>query len=224
MDAIAKWKDVHVGDDMAKLIIRLKGSASSGHYGHAGRPGKVGGSAPAKLRVGKKPSTELQRTSMGILADQLGKVAASSQELSTKVQVGSGKIAEKLRPEVEANFPEGDRLGYALGATGDAYIGNVATTRDKSGKLVGIATYLKGEVPEGHSIPAGKYFSITYMATVRGGIGRPMMNALKAQARKEGYGLNAEADNPGSGAFLKKVGFKESDIYGSGGAFYYWKP
>ena len=30
-----------------KLSI-LKGSASSGNFGHAGRPGKVGGSAPSK--------------------------------------------------------------------------------------------------------------------------------------------------------------------------------
>ena len=31
-----------------KLTIRLKGGPGSGHHGHAGRPGKVGGSLPGK--------------------------------------------------------------------------------------------------------------------------------------------------------------------------------
>ena len=30
-----------------KAIIRLKGGTGSGHYGHSGRPGKVGGSVPS---------------------------------------------------------------------------------------------------------------------------------------------------------------------------------
>lgn len=153
-------------------------------------------------------------------------VSGPSQELSTKIQQGNRVSARALRKEVEANFPEGDRLGYALGAIGDAYVPGVgiATTRDKSGKLVGIATYLKGDVPEGQDMPAGKYFSISYMATVRGGIGRSMMNSLKAHARKKGAKLNAEADSEGAGEFLKKMGFNVTDIYGSGGAFYYWEP
>ena len=33
---------------MAKITIRLKGGPGSGHYGHTGRPGKVGGSSPGK--------------------------------------------------------------------------------------------------------------------------------------------------------------------------------
>ena len=34
-----------------KIILRLKGSSSSGNYGHAGRPGEVGGSAGNMISV-----------------------------------------------------------------------------------------------------------------------------------------------------------------------------
>jgi len=33
---------------MTKVIVRLKGGSGSGHHGHAGRPGKIGGSLPGK--------------------------------------------------------------------------------------------------------------------------------------------------------------------------------
>ena len=124
---------------MTKLKVRVdKGSTASGNYGHAGRPGKVGGSAPGKRVIGKKP------------------------KLSINVQAGSEKVAEGLRGEVEANFPSGGRLGYALGAIGDAYVGTVVTTRDKGGKLVGIATLLRD--PSNKRSP----ISISYISTAGG--------------------------------------------------------
>lgn len=180
---------------MAKLTIRLKGSPSSGNFGHAGRPGKVGGSAPGKRVIGKKPL-----------------------ELSTKVQAGSGKIAEKLRAEVEANFPKGDRLGYALGAIGDAYVGTVVTTRDNSGKLVGIATLLRD--PSNKQNP----ISISYIATAQKGVGKGMMDKIKGITRKDSTTLYAEPSTKGATAFFKKMGFELSETTGSVGEFMVWKP
>jgi hypothetical protein len=203
---------------MAKLKTRLKGGPSSGHYGHAGRPGKVGGSASGTLRVGKKPSEDLQRTAMDTLMGQLGKVVAS-ERVHTKIQRGNAIFAESLRRDVEANFPEGDRKKYALSAIGDAYVAQVATARDKAGKLVGIATLLRGTSPSGQ-----KCISISYMATSQKGIGRQMMNKIKSVARSESAYVYAEPTSKGASASLEKMEFEPIDMTGSMGEFMVWKP
>lgn len=40
--------------DTAKASVKLKGGAGSGHFGHAGRPGEVGGSVPGKYISGQE--------------------------------------------------------------------------------------------------------------------------------------------------------------------------
>jgi len=40
-----------------KVVVKLKGGPGSGHYGHAGRPGKVGGSIPSAFAGINKADT-----------------------------------------------------------------------------------------------------------------------------------------------------------------------
>jgi len=65
-----------------KLTVRLKGGVGSGNFGHAGRPGKVGGSMPGKMqefryeiqrdkKMGKYPGFDETKVDMPIYDNML---------------------------------------------------------------------------------------------------------------------------------------------------------
>ena len=66
---------------MTKVIVRLKGGPGSGHHGHAGRPGKHGGSLPGKGGGGKNYQEEAGK----LRSDILGKILPMEHELRKRV-------------------------------------------------------------------------------------------------------------------------------------------
>jgi len=60
----------------------MKGGRGSGHYGHAGRPGKHGGSAPGGARLGLAVTDSQHKALAGALAaadDYFTKTAATQR-------------------------------------------------------------------------------------------------------------------------------------------------
>jgi len=85
-----------------KLIVKLKGGPGSGHYGHRGRPGKKGGSAPG-IGVGSMHSrldikAEEQRAQRELA--ELGKGSYMFDRHSTYMYSG---LTDK---DLETHFPK----------------------------------------------------------------------------------------------------------------------
>ncbi len=82
---------------MTKVKARLKGGSSSGNFGHAGRPGKVGGSAPGKGK-GKISKPKLVDSNFAQQAksgnyERKGDVAIQGMQAKTrKVEMGDGTL------------------------------------------------------------------------------------------------------------------------------------
>jgi len=94
-------------EDLEKLIERTleeKGGEGSGHHGHAGRPGEVGGSAPSKYSKG-------QRVTFG---QSTGKGVVQTPAIITGIGEKDGKVTYDLEvaPEDDINELGGEYWSY----------------------------------------------------------------------------------------------------------------
>lgn len=86
--------------DVNRMIAVLNGGEGSGNFGHAGRPGKVGGSQGGlgKTSVkGKLPDLEIKSTNTGIVAkSSVGSVGGHIHN-GKRFVIGSSEVLEKER-------------------------------------------------------------------------------------------------------------------------------
>lgn len=73
------------------LLQALKGSASSGNFGHAGRPGKIGGSASLGIALGLVPG--LPAGQYNVVYDASGKTHPSQRAILAAAKAGAGHVA-----------------------------------------------------------------------------------------------------------------------------------
>ena len=104
------------------LKFTTKGGPDSGHYGHAGRPGSVGGSAPGGWRAVpvEKPLTPAQRRAVDQEVGQISKQVARAmpekgydkvENIAKRAKLSVEQIAStlslwELRGKVESRYSE----------------------------------------------------------------------------------------------------------------------
>ena len=164
---------------MRKIIIRLKGGPGSGHHGHAGRPGKRGGSAPGKTAMYIGPlSSNSEREK------RLEKMGFDRPYKTSFLSIETHKFLEDRISGAKVTFGEDESRRDSI--TGRAPRGLKVTKN-------GITLFAQG------GIQANQIW-ISYLESDKpgSGLGKPFMEAMKQYANLTGMQFNIiKATNPG---------------------------
>lgn len=188
----------------ANLIIALKGSTTSGNWGHAGRPGKKGGSAPGGgyggaprgERLGLAQALRQQRQ------DAKRKQPAAIEQIDTKAVIVKlrSKLKDKLvirdegTPAVQDHLRDlnllPDTLLSKMGSKVSINLGNVPMTELDSNQA------MKGKAPRGWppgytwDSVGGAYNSAANSVTV--GNGKAKSAGISVALHEYGHGVQAK--------------------------------
>ena len=102
---LTPWYYMVDDDDVQrnKTLVRIKGGDGSGHYGHAGRPGRVGGSVPASVAMSLRTgATAAERQAAASARGKAIREVAKKHGLDTKPKT------------VKWNTPDPDRVKNAV--------------------------------------------------------------------------------------------------------------
>lgn len=116
------------------IIIALKGGTGSGNFGHEGRPGKIGGSASARVWTGTQQEAgdvKLSKLDVGAAGEQLAMRVLSEQYgvpfktlnvgiNNAPIDVGGDHTAVEVKTGMSTNGPTAQHWRATIGQPGKA--------------------------------------------------------------------------------------------------------
>lgn len=138
-------------------IIKLKGGAGSGNWGHGGRPGKLGGSAPKSFVMSIRSGRDAAQRQA---AAKTGKTASDTEVLRplTPVSVDEARLMQQLNYKYRYGDDEAMRdfmNGGAMGSAGPHTNWMNSTPDERSETKRDIANQVYDKIPDAMKAPAG---------------------------------------------------------------------